>query len=71
MNPTSSELLEEPHARAEELVGGAQVAQVGPTQGDEQPQSPQVGLQTGICQCSPDDHIACAKVKKSLHKGFE
>ena len=56
---TGSELLEEPHARGEELVGGAQVAQVGPTQGDKEPHAPQVGLQAGLCQSSPDDYIAC------------
>ena len=35
---TCCELLEEPHARAEELVGAAQVAQVRPTQRKEEPQ---------------------------------
>ena len=41
---TCSELLEEPHAGAEELIGAAQVAQVGPTQRQEQPQGWQVCL---------------------------
>ena len=56
---TCSELLKEPHARAEELVGAAQVAQVGPTEGDKQPHTPQVGLQAGLCQSSPYDQVAC------------
>ena len=55
---TCSELLEQPHARAEELVGAAQVAQVGPTQGQEQPQRRQVCLQHWLCQGCSDNQIA-------------
>ena len=56
---TCSELLEEPHAGAEELVGTAEVAQVGPTQGQEEPQGRQVGLQDRLCQSSSDDQVPC------------
>ena len=54
---TCGELLEEPHARAEELVGAAQVAQMRPTQRQEQPQSRQVCLQHWLSQCCSDDQI--------------
>ena len=55
---TCSELLEEPHAGAEELVGAAEVAQVGPTQGEEEPKGRQVRLHHWLCQRCPDDQIA-------------
>lgn len=56
---TCSELLEEPHAGAEELVGGAEVAEVGPAEGQEQPQQGQVSLQHGLRQGCSDDQVAC------------
>lgn len=63
---TCSELLEEPHAGAEELVGAAQVAKVGPTQRQEQPQGWQVCLQHRLCQGCSNDQITYKVHTQSL-----
>lgn len=55
---TCSELFEEPHAGAEELVGAAEVTEVGSAEGEEEPQQGQVSLQHWLCQGCSDDQIA-------------
>ena len=65
---TCSELLEEPHAGTENLVGAAQVAQVRATQGQKQPQGGQVCLQGRLCQGSPDDQGACRDINQLIQK---